>query len=268
MLGSALDFPSGAYVFDTDCCNELSLKHAIIFLSEFAKSQIETKVPEVVEKERPVIPHGISPEFRKAVINPENWPNSLPEREYLFYPSPLTYYKNQVELVEAFHKAKSSFSRDIMLVLAGSGVPSYVSSVREQIKRFGLEQDVILLGHVNHNEIPELYAHANAVVFPSSCENCPVTLLEALSAEKPILCSLFPPMPEFAREAVQYVEPESVEALSQGLTEIVNNEVLRTRLTGAARDEATKWKFERTAEATWRVLYPGEAEELKTESVS
>jgi len=67
--------------------------------------------------------------------------------------------------------------------IAGSG-PLY-SNLLEAAKFYGMQEELMLLGHID--EIPELLSVSNIYVTASSREGLPVSVMEAMAMEKPII---------------------------------------------------------------------------------
>lgn len=74
------------------------------------------------------------------------------------------------------------------LVIAGSGQANEMKSVRKYVKEYNLENNVKFVGRVNDHEKSKLIKKCAAVVLPSRFETFGITLLEALSYQKPVIC--------------------------------------------------------------------------------
>jgi len=102
--------------------------------------------------------------------------------------------------------------------------------------------------------LPAVYQHAKVNIFASSCENCPNILLEALAAGRPVLCSDYQPMPEFAGNAVRYFDPYNPEQLAEKLIDLLDDSALRTDLGLRARARSERFHWTDTADKTWNAL--------------
>jgi glycosyltransferase involved in cell wall biosynthesis len=78
-------------------------------------------------------------------------------------------------------------------------------------------------------------------VFQSTCENCPITLIEALGAGIPICCSSAGVMPEIAGKAVLYFDPRSPTSIAEALVHMARDADLRQRMGGMARVQARRF---------------------------
>ncbi len=232
-----------------------SMKEAdlVIFLSEFAKRVIERHAGGQLTKTA-IIPHGISPAFRSAGNENLQRPAWLPPGEYLLYVSNLDFYKSQVEVVQGYALLKQRRETREKLVLVGTESPEYGRKVRAEIRRLGLENDVLIVGQVPYVRMPAVYQHAYLSIFASQCENCPNILLEALAAGHPVIVSNCPPLPEFAGDAAVYFDPRSPEQLADKLCEVLADPRLRQELSQRALERSRMYDWKSTAMKTWRAI--------------
>ncbi|MEB2784729.1 glycosyltransferase [Algoriphagus persicinus] len=95
--------------------------------------------------------------------------------------------KGLTELILAFSKVFSDYPKSI-LQIAGDGPER--KNLELVIKRLGLEHSIFLFGQ--RNDIPELLNQADYFVFPTHYEGLPGSLIEAMMARIPIICSDIP----------------------------------------------------------------------------
>lgn len=157
-------------------------------------------------------------------------------------------YKNLVELVVAFARARGALPPGTQLVLAGEEhEPEVARAVRAAIAREGLGEHVRLLGQVPYAELPPLYAAARLFVFPSACENFPNILVEAMAAGAPTLASSLGPMPEVAGDGARYADPFDPDALAAGMVALTQDEEERQALRARGLARAARYSWEETA---------------------
>ena len=119
----------------------------------------------------------------------------------------------------------------------------------------GLGDDIRMLGKVPYEHLPAWYRNAAAIVFASSCENCPNILLEALGSGRPVLSSDVAPMPEFGGVDLAYFSPYDADDISGELEKVLSDQGHANRLADAARERAAHYDWDRTAAATWSAIF-------------
>ncbi len=224
---------------------------AVIFISRYGREVIEQAVGPGHGRSL-LIPHGVSDAFfgDDAPPTPDpRWPDG-----YVLYVSVLDVYKAQLEVVEAWAELRKRRETPEKLVLAGAEYGDYGTRVRARIAELGLEDEVVLLGPVPHDELPGLYRNATLHVYASRCENCPNILLEALASGRPILCSSDPPMPEFGGDAVEYFDPEKPEQLTELLLRVLDDDARLAELAAAASERARSHRIADAMDRTWETL--------------
>jgi glycosyltransferase involved in cell wall biosynthesis len=90
--------------------------------------------------------------------------------------------KNQGMIIEAMAQIKQP---NIKYLIVGIG--EMEGQYRKRIKELHLEERIILAGY--RRDIPDILSAADCFVFPSLQEGLPVSLMEAMSAGLPIICS-------------------------------------------------------------------------------
>ena len=225
----------------------------VIFISNYAQEVIEKFLPDIKEKSI-CIPHGIPEIFR--VANRSDLPqiSDLP-KEYILYVSILDVYKHQVEVIKAYSQLRNMRNTPEKLVLVGPEYPWYRKRVDETIHSLNLHRDVVLTGEVPYEHLPAYYVHAKAIIFASTCENCPNILLESMGAGKPLFVSNRLPMPEFTEDAAVYFNPEEPDELAQCLYEYIDNPIKLRNLGLLAAEKSRKYSWEETARKTFEALY-------------
>lgn len=101
--------------------------------------------------------------------------------DYVFYPSRLEPQKRQELVIEAMNSVQTG----VRLVLAGS--VSNLAYYEQLIKQHGVGDRVELLGHVEEEQLLELYANALAVVYLPFDEDYGYVTLEAMYSSRPVI---------------------------------------------------------------------------------
>ena len=139
-----------------------------------------------------IIPHGIT----KVKQNKKNIDLM---KESNFYVSTVKQYKHQWHLIDAVALLKQQ-GFPLELHLIGSGDGPAIKRMRKAIHdKSSLGAFIYYHGHLSHSETLDWYNQADLFAYPSSCENLPIILLEAMAVGLPIACSDRGPMPEVLR---------------------------------------------------------------------
>lgn len=110
--------------------------------------------------------------------------------------------------------------RDFSIVIAGEG------PLREQLEQaiadHGLGDRVTLLGAVSSARVRELILEARAFVLPSFAEGLPVSIMEALALERPVITTRIAGIPELVDDGCgRVVDAGDVTGLAAAMTELL-----------------------------------------------
>ena len=120
-----------------------------------------------------------------------------------------------------------------------------------------------LLGRVTvrrfaDEEMPSVYAHAEALVYPSVYEGFGLPVLEAMAAGCPVVISRSSCLPEVAGDSAAYFEADSANSLHRAVSALIRHdeesERLRTELISRGRERAKRFSWESCARETASVL--------------
>jgi glycosyltransferase involved in cell wall biosynthesis len=131
-------------------------------------------------------------------------PTPLPVEPFsLLYVGKISRVKGLHVAVRALGEVKGHFPRAKLYVVGSFFNAEYENFVRGLIRENSLGESVVFLGKVGPEELSGLIKTANAVVIPEQWENmCPVILVEAMAAKKPVIASSIGGIPEFVEDGV------------------------------------------------------------------
>ena len=171
---------------------------------------------------------------------------------YILFVGNLEPRKNLVRLIEAFSRLKTRDAFPHQLVLAGKRGWLF-RPIFESVERLGLGQEVVFTGYVPPEDLPALYASADLFAFPSLYEGFGLPVLEAMACGTPVITARTGSLPEVAGEAAWYVDPWDVEALTEGLAQLLKDVETRTELAARGALQAKRFSWANTADATLRI---------------
>jgi len=223
----------------------------VIFLTKYAAKVIQQScgpLPSVA-----YIPHGVGMDFKK-VQKTKAWPEAGVDPIRCIYVSNTAMYKHQWLVVRAID-ALRKLGHNITLKLVGGGTGKPQRLLKKQLAISDPHSVFIeQLGFVPQKELPGHLANADLFVFASSCENLPVTLLEAMAVGLPIACSNRGPMPEVLADGGVYFDPEDTDSISDAVEQIIKNRVLRERIAKRAKTISDQYSWSRCADETWTFI--------------
>jgi glycosyltransferase involved in cell wall biosynthesis len=146
----------------------------------------------------------------------------------------LAIQKGQSYLIEAMAELVRQVP-EATLLLAGEG--PLRAELEARCSALGLSGAVQFLGSIAREDLPAVYAQTDVVALPSLWEGLPVTLLEALSAGKPIVATNAGGNAELVQHGVNglVVPCKNSAALAQALIHLAKDDDLRTKMGRASR---------------------------------
>lgn len=147
----------------------------------------------------------------------------------------LAWAKAHDDLINAVVKARKKNS-NLYCLIAGDG--GLKSSLKKQIEQLGAGKFILLLGHVQHDDLLSIIKASDLYVMPSRTEGTPVALLEAAALGKPIVASKVGGIPELVsnEEHALLVEAGNVDDLANALLRIAEDAKLAYRLGKQAKE--------------------------------
>jgi len=170
--------------------------------------------------------------------------------------------KGTVELFEAMGRLKVSLPHPpVLAVIGGHSFQDYApyrDTALARLPELGLDlgRDVVLLGTVPESELGAWYRAADALAFPSVKEGWGLAVLEAMSADLPVIASDLPVFREYlthGRDALLTPVGDS-RALAQAMRSVASDAGLRGRLRAGGRALVSRFTWPASA-AQHRAIY-------------
>jgi glycosyltransferase involved in cell wall biosynthesis len=138
---------------------------------------------------------------------------------YLLNLAALDPKKNHVNLIRAWEKLNYQQKNKIKLVIsANSG--RFAQEAEDMMRPHIQQGDIIHLNNISTDEIPYLFSHAQAFVFPSYTEGFGLPPLEAMQCECPTIVSDIPAHRWVMGDASLYCDPYSVDSIYQAMSRL------------------------------------------------
>jgi len=226
----------------------------VIFLTHHAARVIGQQAGRLKGKSV-VIPHGVDrTRFRRSAGKPLTERMGADQRIVLVCPARLEPYRHQIELVRAVASLRSQFPK-IELVMCGPANRAYQNLLEREMQRLDPAGSYLhWRGLLPNAELPALYDDAQMLVFASSCENLPNTLIEALCFGIPTVSSDVMPMPEIYGDACRSFNPADSESISVAIRDCLGDWEKTRRMVASGQRNVQDYSWERCADRTFSFL--------------
>ena len=110
---------------------------------------------------------------------------------------------------------------------------------------------------ISSPDVLDFYAAADVYVSPSREDSFGLPVAEAMACGLPVITSVFAGVADYLHDGVDgfvLQDPHDVETLSRLIQLLYSDADIRTRIGSAAAHIALEWKWDRNAEAVWRIL--------------
>jgi glycosyltransferase involved in cell wall biosynthesis len=192
----------------------------------------------VSEEKIVVTPNGVDSVFRPDGHRRDGAP-------YALFVGTLQPRKDPIAALEAL----ALVGGDLRLILVGPDKGSG-DEARRAASKLGLNGRVEFAGHVEQQELAELYRGAACLVFPSRYEGFGLPVVEAMASGTPVVATATGSIPEIAGDAAVLVEPGDPVALAGGIERALAD---RERLVRAGLERARLYSWAETARRTLAV---------------
>ncbi|MFH0912543.1 MAG: glycosyltransferase family 1 protein [Patescibacteria group bacterium] len=166
--------------------------------------------------------------------------------KYFLYVGRIELRKNLLNVVRAFGQFATNHP-EVKLVLAGRAGYG-AGKIKRLINRLKLNNKIILLDYVPIGHLPMLYSRSLGVVFVSKYEGFGLPILEGWASGVPVMTSNLGAMAEIAGKAAWLVNPDDVDEIAAGMTQLLINVDLRQKLIDKGKARIQEFSWERSAQ--------------------
>jgi len=227
----------------------------IIFISNYAKKYVGNIINlngQITE----IISHGVSQRFSNPLKKYAPISEFNKENPFKFiYVSPIHVYKHQWNVVKAVaNLRRAGYPVELHLIGGVSFIPSG-DKLERVIKEVDPENIFVKNhGHVKYDLIDAYYKKSDGIIFASTCENMPNTLIESMASGTPIACSDKQPMPEFLQSNGYYFNSYDVISIQKALEGLLLNKNNNDEIVSNNLEVVKKYDWGRTSEKTFDFL--------------
>jgi glycosyltransferase involved in cell wall biosynthesis len=171
-----------------------------------------------------LIPNGVpAPDFIQSTHYLDEL--GIMPQKYIFAMGRFVPEKNFHQLINAFSSLNNHDG--YKLVLAGD--VDFYDKYSYELKELAYKEGVILTGFIKGKNLHELLTHAYAFVLPSSHEGLPISLLEAMSYNLPVIVSDIPANLEVGLPPDSYFQVGNEEKLVEKLEKLINEKPVKCK---------------------------------------
>lgn len=218
----------------------------VLAISHNTKSDIVNKL-NIDKRKITVVPLAVSGDFKR--INNSHFLDKLckkylVDKPFLFYCGSISPRKNLLRLFKAYCNILDQIPHNFYMSVTDSWGDIVIDkSMRDQLK-----DRLVVLPHLEKNELIAMYSLADAYLYPSLYEGFGLPILEAQACGCPVLTSNVTSCPEVAGEGALFVDPYSIPSIQEGLLRIVRDLDLRDRLIKLGFENLKRFSWEKSAE--------------------
>lgn len=165
-----------------------------------------------------------------------------PEKKYILFVGRLIHDKGIYELAQAFNYISKKHP-DINLILVGEEIEK--KKLQSKFNEDGLLDRVHFQGIRSYREVAHFMKISHLLVLPTWAEGLPNVVMEAMSIGLPVVATNVGGIPEILENGVTglSVPAKNIEKLTEAITKMIEDKVLREKCTGNAKELIHK-KFE------------------------
>lgn len=184
-----------------------------------------------------IIPNGVDWQHFSGKIDPaerqfirRSW--GISADDFVVVTASRLVRKNGVDILI---DALSALAENVKLVIVGAGEEE--NKLKFQVSSFKLQDRVIFLGQIDHQNLPRVLKSADAFVRPSRSEGLGNAFLEAMAAGLPAVGTKVGGIVDFMKDNATglLVEPNNAQAVASAITALISDEKLRRKLANNGR---------------------------------
>jgi len=225
---------------------------ALVAVSEAIKQEVSRLFPALRPSVK-VIPNGIDTGAYKCAKRGKlrKELNLDPDCILLTNVGNLIPVKNQIMLLKVISSLRLQYSNFKVLIVGEGPLRESLLHMAETLQ---IKEYVFFLGR--RDDIPEILSDTDIFVSTSKWEGLPLSILEAMAAEKPIVATNVPGIKEVLEEGAGIlVDLDDVNGFKEAILELIKNPEKRKRLALLAKKVVDKKYSLKESIRKWEALY-------------
>lgn len=232
----------------------------IVTVSQFSKSEIMRVLNVEDDKIKIVSPGANITAFSnkyEACFVKDVMDKYHVKSEYFIYIGAIGGRKNTERLIESFIEFKKESGADVGLVLVGhvsTAMELIIKLVQGENQREMISHDIKCIENISENEKIVLLQNSLGMCFPTLSEGFGIPALEAMAAGAPLIASNAASIPEVTKDAAIYIDPTSVEQITEAMHKVFEEPDLREQLRQKGYTRARELTWEDSIESFTNIL--------------
>lgn len=173
-------------------------------------------------------------------------------RPYILFVGTIEPRKNIQNIIKAFERICSDYTKEFDLVLAGK-VGWKTEGIIGCVNNFPYQGKIIMTGYVSEEEKQALYRNATMFVFPSKYEGFGIPPLEAMANGIPVIVSDQASLPEIVGDAAIKVSPDGSDELYEAMRSLLEDDMLRRKNIERGYLQVKKFPWKQVAEKLFQI---------------
>jgi len=170
------------------------------------------------------------------------------QQPFILYTGGADERKNLVRLIKSYASLPTKLRQEHQLVFAGKIPPINVLQLQTAAKKAGLkEHELRFTGYITDEELIQLYNLCKLYVFPSFHEGFGLPALEAMACGAAVIAANATSLPEVVGHTEALFDPFSQASISDKMTNVLTDEVLRQTLIKKGLKQAQKFSWDKSA---------------------
>jgi glycosyltransferase involved in cell wall biosynthesis len=174
--------------------------------------------------------------------------------EFILFSGRMVPMKNLAGVLDAFNLIKDKVPHRVVVTgharKHSLGDPSAAMFHNHTLNKDRVE----FKGHVSSGEMEQLLTEASLLVFPSFYEGFGLPPLEGMAHGCPVVVSNVSSLPEVCGDAAEYVDPEDIQSIADGMYKVLTEGSLRRSMIRKGFERSRRFSWEKSAKQHLEVL--------------
>ena len=230
----------------------------IIAVSNFTKKELLSTYKKARDNRIAVVHNGYNNNIYRKIEDEGKMKDVLSkygiEEPFFLYVGRVEKKKNILNLIEGFAILKEN-NKEIKekLVLIGSAGFGY-DNIKYLIEELGVDNNVLMLGWTEEQDLPYIFNKARAFVFPSFYEGFGIPILQSMACGAPVLLSDIEVFREVAQDSALFFDHLDPVDIALKMDKIINEPDLRKKISERGLIRASEFSWKKCAQETLIVI--------------